>query len=59
MEDLKIIEEGLELATQKGIFSMNDIYLLKQSLENLKAQFKVEEILPINQTAPIKEVVTT
>lgn len=59
MEDLKIIEQALEIATQKGCFTMNDVFLIKQSLEKLKIEFKIEEVLPINQTAPIKEAVTT
>ena len=49
----------LEIATQKGCYTMSDVFLIKQSLEKLKLQFEVTETLPTNQTAPIKEVITT
>ena len=48
MEDLKILEQALEVATQKGCFTMNDVFLIKQSLEKLKLEFIPKEILLVD-----------
>ena len=42
MEELNIIEQALELATKNGVFCIQDIVHINNSLEKLKTILKEE-----------------
>jgi hypothetical protein len=40
MEELKVIKQALDIATQKGVFSMQDVVSLYQVLQQLEDKLK-------------------
>lgn len=40
MEELKVIKQSLDIATQKGVFSMQDVVSLYQVLQQLEDKLK-------------------
>jgi hypothetical protein len=43
MEELNLIKQALEVATQKGAFGMNDVVAIYQTLAKLEEKLKVNE----------------
>ena len=43
MEELNVIRQALEIATQKGAFGMNDVVAIYQTLVKLEEKLKVNE----------------
>jgi hypothetical protein len=43
MEELNVIKQALEIATQKGAFGMNDVVAIYQTLTKLEEKLKANE----------------
>jgi hypothetical protein len=43
MEELNVIRQALEIATQKGAFGMNDVVAIYQTLAKLEEKLKANE----------------
>lgn len=43
MEELNLIKQALEIATQKGAFGMNDVVAIYQALAKLEEKLKTNE----------------
>jgi len=43
MEELNVLKQALEIATQKGAFGMNDVVAIYQTLAKLEEKLKSNE----------------
>jgi len=43
MEHLKVIEEALNIAAQKGCYNLQDSSIILQALNGLKEELKIKE----------------